>query len=106
MKGKKYHNIPTEINGIRFASRKEARCYASFKLLESAGAISNLQVQVPFSIEVNGVFICKYIADMVYKENGKTIVVDVKGGNATKTRLYLLKKKLMKAVHNIEITEI
>lgn len=36
MKPSKYRNQPTEINGIRFASKKEARRYQDLKLLERA----------------------------------------------------------------------
>lgn len=98
----KYRNKPTIVDGIKFQSAKEARRYGELKLLEKYGQISELRLQEPFEIKVCGQKICKYIADFQYVENGKKIVEDVKG---MPTREYVLKKKLMKAVHNIEILE-
>ena len=45
----------------------------------------------------------KYVADFVYKENGKTIVEDTKG---FKTKDYIIKRKLMLWVHGIKIKEV
>lgn len=73
------------------------------KLLRFTGDISDLRLQVPYEIIVNGQKICKYIADFVYTKNGNVVVEDVKG---FPTAVYKLKKKLMKAVHGIEIQEV
>ena len=69
----------------------------------AAGIISDLRLQVPYVITVNGLKICKYVADFVYIDKGYEVVEDVKG---MKTPTYNLKKKLMKAVHGIEIQEV
>ena len=53
-------------------------------------------------IKVNGISVCTYKADFTYIENGESITEDVKG---YKTAIYKLKKKLMKVVNNIDITE-
>ena len=98
----KYKNIQTQVDGIRFASKREGRRYQDLKLLEKAGVIKGLRLQVPYHIYFNGVMICKYIADFVYQENGKEIVEDVKG---MRTQGYRLKKKMMKACYNIDILE-
>lgn len=100
----KYRNKPTEIDGIKFASRKEARRYSELKLLERAGEIDYLTLQVSYDITVNRVKICRYVADFVYfdKKINRTVVEDTKG---IRTPAYKLKKKLMLAVHNIDITE-
>lgn len=99
----KYHAKPTEIDGIRFASKKEGRRYQELKLLEMAGEIENLELHPSFKIEVNGEKVCRYIADFRYREKGREIVEDAKG---VRTPVYILKRKLMKAVHGIEIKEI
>jgi hypothetical protein len=52
---------------------------------------------------VGGETICRYVADFVYVRDEKRIVEDVKG---LKTAVYKLKKRLMKAVHKIEIQEV
>lgn len=100
----KYKNKRTEVDGLVFASQKEARRYQELKLLERAGEIFDLMWQRPFQIEVNGVEICKYVADFTYIEKGGwDVVEDVKG---VLTPVYKLKKKLMLAVHGVEIREV
>ena len=101
----KYHNRKTVIDGITFDSAKEARRYMELKLLERAGEISHLQRQVKFEVipKCGKERSSTYIADFVYQENGNTVVEDVKG---VKTPEYILKRKLMNWVHDIQIKEI
>lgn len=101
-KPSKYRAVPTFVNGIRFASKKEANRYSELKLLERAGEISNLRRQVRFALIVEGTFIASYVADFVYWEKGYVIVEDVK---EQRTRDYLLKKKLMWAIYKKQIRE-
>jgi hypothetical protein len=75
------------------------------KALERAGRCRNLELQVRFPLEVNGQKICTYIADFRYElERGEGlwehIVEDAKG---VETPEFKIKKKLMKAIHGIEI---
>ena len=44
-----------------------------------------------------------YLADFVYKENGKEVVEDTKG---FRTEVYKIKKKLMAYIYQIEIKEV
>jgi hypothetical protein len=60
-------------------------------------------LQPRYRLEVCGVHVCDYVADFRYEEGGATVVEDAKG---FKTAAYKLKKKLMKAIHNIEIREV
>lgn len=99
---RKYRAKRTVVDGVTFASKKEARRYSELKLLLAAGQITNLELQVPFSLDVNDVHICNYLADFQYLENGKKITEDVKG---MRTREYVLKCRLMKAIHGIDIRE-
>jgi len=98
----KYSAIKTEVDGIIFASRKEARRYSELKLLERGKAIKGLQTQVKFSLDINGYHICNYFADFMYWENDVVVVEDCKG---VKTPAYKLKAKLMRALHDITIKE-
>lgn len=93
------------MDGITFASRKEARRYRQLKLLEDANAIQDLQIQVKFPIIKKSQYgrEIRYIADFVYLEDGKIVVEDTKG---YRTDVYKLKKRLMAEVHGIEIKEI
>lgn len=99
----KYRNKKTVVDGIKFDSQREATRYSVLKIMQAAGVISDLRLQVPYVITVNGLKICKYVADFVYVDRGRDVVEDVKG---MKTPTYNLKKKLMKAVHGIEIQEV
>lgn len=102
----KYGNIKTVIDGIKFDSKAEATRYCELKLLDRAGEITELQLQpsfelVPKTATENRVI---YKADFSYKENGKTVVEDVKG---YRTRDYNIKRKLFKWLYpHIDFREI
>ena len=100
----KYNAVITEVDGIRFASKKEANRWSELQLMVKAGEIRDLQRQVKFSLDVNGVHICNYIADFTYWDYRfcKTIVEDSKG---KRIQPYPIKAKLMKACHGIEVFE-
>ena len=102
-KGHKYGAQPTEVDGIRFASKAEARRYRELKLMWAAGEISYLELQPDYPLIVNGVKIGTYVADFTYETDHGTVVEDVKG---VKTPVYRLKKKLVKALYGIEIQEV
>lgn len=106
--GNKYGVAPKAertLDGIVFDSKGEMERWAALSLLQRAGEIVNLLRQVTYSLDVNGVHICNYIADFEYRERsdsyGKTrlVVEDWKG---FKTPAYHLKKKLMLAIHGIK----
>jgi hypothetical protein len=66
-----------------------------------AGMISELATQVPFELipsqKRDGKVVerpVKYIADFVYKQDGETVVEDVKSP-ATRTPQYIINRKLM-----------
>lgn len=102
-KRSKYGNTPTEVDGYRFASLAEAKRYRELKLMVQADDISDLQLQVRFPIEINGITVCTYVADFVYYDGGNYVVEDVKG---KRTPMYQLKKRLMKAVWDYDIREV
>jgi hypothetical protein len=103
----KYHNCKTVYNGICFDSRKEASRYQELLLLRRAGEIHHLELQPRYDLVVNGHKLGFYRADFRYEEvaSGKVITEDVKSP-ATRTAVYKLKKKLVKALHGVEITEV
>ena len=101
----KYHAQPTLVDGIRFASRKEAARYRELRLLEQAGVIQDLRLQVPFVLLPKSQYgrAVKYIADFVYMEGGRQVVEDAKG---YRTDVYKLKRRLMAELIGIEIKEV
>lgn len=100
----KYGAVRTEVDGIVFASRAEARHYGRLKILERAGEITDLELQPKYDLHVNGVKVAYYKADFRYvTRDGQTVVEDVKG---VKTPVYRLKKKMLKAEYGIDIQEV
>ena len=93
----KYHSKKTEVDGIVFDSKAEARRYQELSLMAKAGAVKKLRLQPEYELiptfKKNGRVFRKtvYRADFEYIEDGKIIVEDVKG---FKTEVYKLKKKM------------
>ncbi len=102
-KASKYRAVKTFGGGIVFDSRKEARRYEILRLFQGRGVIRDLECQVRYPLEVNGVQVCVYVADFVYCQDGKKIVEDVKG---YRTKEYKLKAKLFAAVMGFSIVEV
>lgn len=128
---RKYHNKPAERRPagkkLRFDSQKEARRYDELMTLLMAGEIMNLRLQPQFTLqeayttpEGERVRAIRYQADFSYLRRGKLlvdfsngekgyswtpVVEDVKS-RATRTRVYLTKKKLMQERFNITIQEV
>ena len=96
----KYHNQIT--NG--FHSKKEANRAQELQLLERAGKIKNLRMQVPYVIipKQEGEREARYVLDFQYEQGGKMVYEDCKG---YRTDVFILKRKLMKLVHGITILE-
>jgi hypothetical protein len=96
----KFRAIRTELDGIKFASRKEARRYRELRLLEKSGELLFFLRQVPFHLPAN----VKYVCDFLCFWKDETVTVeDVKG---IKTPLYILKKKQVEATYPVSITEV
>jgi hypothetical protein len=109
----KYRNQKTIVDGITFDSKKEANRWAELKLLERAGKITFLQRQVSYVLVPKQVRDGKmierpvvYKADFAYKdENGEDVVEDVKSP-ATKTQVYILKRKLLLWEYGLQVREV
>lgn len=110
-KTNKYRNVrTTDSDGVVHASKKQAARWAVLQQMQKAGKIADLRREVSFDIVVNGVKICRYVADHLYLEPSAEhptifvpVVEDVKGKI---TAVFRLKCKLMRAVHGIIIKEI
>ena len=84
----KYHNTPTEIDGIRFDSKAEAGRYLTLKALKASGNILWFSRQPSFLLP-GGV---RYMPDfLVCGAAGLIWVEDVKG---VETEAFKIKKKL------------
>lgn len=101
----KYRAKKTEIDGVIFASKAEAKRYQQLKFLLGAKAIYDLKLQPRFTLEVNNTKICTYVPDFQYKDQkGMIWVEDVKG---YPTRDYKIKAKLFQALYpNLQFREV
>ncbi len=90
----KYNAIKQTYNGEIFDSKKELNRFMELEILLRAREISDLEVHPKFDLMVNGVKIGRYTADFRYKKGSDVIVEDVKS-RATKTRDYVLRKKIL-----------
>lgn len=107
----KYGNHKVIVDGEKIAdSKHEYRRLDELKTLERVGAIKDLQTQVRYNL-IPSQKICgktergvSYVADFVYwNENEQLVCEDAKGH---KTPDYIIKRKLMKLIHNIDVVEV
>lgn len=101
----KYGNKKTQIDGLVFDSKREAKRYSELKRMQDCGLIEDLRCQVTFEVipKCGNERAAKYVADFTYMQDGKMVTEDAKG---TRTRDYVLKRKLMRWVHGIEVVEV
>lgn len=102
----KYKNSRLDTPDGKFDSKKEYRRWLRLKEMLLAGAVHFLRRQVSYRLEVNGVLVARYVADFAYVEGGRLVVEDVKSAYTARLPVYRMKKRLMKALHNIEIKEV
>jgi hypothetical protein len=90
----KYNAIKQTYKGEVFDSKKELKRFVELDHLLRAREISNLEIHPRFDLMVNGVKIGRYTADFRYNKGDEVVVEDVKS-KATKTRDYMLRKKIL-----------
>lgn len=104
VKSSKYRNVKVEHEGMKFDSKHELQCWKNLKLREKAGEIYDLERQVPFSLEVNGIKIGRFTADFYWKQkvdecSYERFVADAKSPATRKETAYRLRKKLFEAIY-------
>ena len=100
----KYGNRRVEINGMKFDSKHEAETFLQLDARRRAGELRCVLRQVPFDLP-GGI---RYIADFVAILPDMRIegVYDAKSTATKQNRVYINKKKQMKACWGIEIREV
>lgn len=114
----KYHSKKVEAPEGTFDSKKEYRRFIELSNMQKEGFISELKRQVSFELipiqnlkeprtskkrQQKVEMPVRYIADFVYKMDGKFIVEDTKG---MKTPEYIIKRKLMLFILGIQVKEV
>ena len=112
----KYHAQPVTVDGVRFASKKEAARYLELRLMEKTGLIADLERQPVFPLYVMEVWrsqvpirittVGRFTADFRYTDlsTGEIVVEDTKS-DPTKTTAYRLRKRLAECIHGMTVTE-
>jgi hypothetical protein len=106
----KYRAEPTEVDGHRFPSKREATRYEHLKLMQKAGEIADLELQPQYPLIVTtpaGVKVQAgvYTADFRYtRKGGGTVIEDAKGFKSNEA--YRLRKRIVEAQYGIEIQEV
>ncbi len=96
----KFNAKRTELDGIKFASKKEAKRYQELCALREKGEVLFFLRQAPFHLTAG----VKYLTDfVVFWASGVVSFEDSKG---FRTDMYRLKKKQVEALYPIEITEV
>jgi len=99
--------IERTLDGITFASKKEATRYATLKLLERTGKIRDLKLQPKFPVEIGGKHFCTYTADFsYYDETGRLVIEDTKSSGSAKDAAYRLRKKAAELEYWMTVTEV
>ncbi|MDI6756450.1 MAG: DUF1064 domain-containing protein [Endomicrobiia bacterium] len=95
----KFNARRTELDGIKFASKKEAKYYSELLLRQKEGEVIFFLRQIPIHLG-GGV---KYVVDFQeFRADGTVHFVDVKG---MKTPTYKAKKKMVENIYPFEIEE-
>jgi hypothetical protein len=106
-KRSKYGNIRTEVNGLKFDSKKEAKRYSELIILEKTVLIRDLICQPAYPLIVGGEQVAKYVADFRYMVEGRVVIEDVKSESTAKNAVYRLKNKMFHACYRgLSITEV
>lgn len=103
-KRSKYGNRRVEVDGIKFDSQHEATIYQELMLRVRAGELKAVLRQVSFDLP-GGI---RYVADFVTIAPDMHVegVYDAKSPATKANRVYINKKKQMKACWGIEIREV
>jgi hypothetical protein len=89
----KYNAIRTDVDGIKFPSKKEAAYYVQLKQRKAAGEIIQFLRQVPFYLP-GGV---RYVVDFQeFHADGTVHFIDVKG---MQTASFRAKKKMVEELY-------
>lgn len=113
-RGQKYNARKHTVDGYTFDSGKEAKRYRDLCLYQHAGVIAGLEVHPRFNLFALDLArgevlqIGHMTLDFAYVDlaTQRKIYEDVKGGDATKTTAYRLRKRILEANYGITVTEI
>lgn len=108
-KKNKYSAEATVLNGLKFASKREAARYQELLMLQSAGEIANLTVQPVYPLQNDHISVkypngrvAKYTADFEYWQDSELVTEDVKS-KPTMTEAAKLRMAVFAAIYGREV---
>jgi hypothetical protein len=93
----KFNAKRTELDGIKFDSKKEAKYYLNLKTKVKAGSVIFFLRQVPFDLPGGVKYRCDF---QEFWSDGTVHFVEIKG---YETNEWKIKKKLVESIYPIEI---
>lgn len=93
----KFNAIRTEVDEIKFASKKEAEYYGQLKGMVDSGELVFFLRQVPLDIGGGIRYICDFVT---FDSNGTVHFIDVKG---FLTKEFKLKRKLVESIYPFKL---
>lgn len=111
---RKFNNEILKVGNLKFDSKKEYERYLELSLLQGQGKISDLKLQVKFTLAPSVKFknekrakpALRYYADFTYVKDGQLIIEDTKSEITRENADYRIKKHLMMSVLGLEINEV
>lgn len=96
------------VEGIVFASLREARRFVELRQMERAGLISELICQPSFPVQIGDAHFCTYRADFSYNDTreGGLVIEDVKSTGSRKDEAFRLRRKAAELFHGITVREV
>ena len=95
----KFRSQITEVDGIKFRSKKEAHYYKQLRMLQRNGDVIFFLRQVPFYLAGDTKYVCDFVE---FRKDGTVHFIDVKG---FRTPQYIEKKKMVEATYPVIIEE-
>jgi hypothetical protein len=89
----KYSAVRTELDGIKFPSKAQARYYASLKAMQASGEVVGFLREVPFYLPGGVRYVCDF---QVFWADGRVAFIDVKG---VETTVFKAKKRMVEALY-------
>lgn len=89
----KFHAVATDVDGIRFSSKKEARYYKGLKVRQAAGEVVQFLRQVPFHLPGGVRYVCDFLE---FRSDGSVAFVDTKG---METPEFKAKKRMVEEIY-------
>jgi hypothetical protein len=111
VKAHKYGAVRMELDGVQHDSSKEGRRWATLQLMQRAGLITELERQVTYvlapSVKFEGAAraqpALRIVVDFRYRERGELVLEECKGGDATITPAFVIKRHLLLHVHGLQL---